>query len=62
MSYDELITHYGSAEKAAAAIGLTRQGVFRWKGREIPLEHQVAYEGLTNGALRADLPEHVRVA
>ena len=60
MTYDDVVQHYGSAEKAADALGLTRQGVFRWKGTQIPLDQQVAYEVATNGALRADLPESVR--
>lgn len=60
MTYDDLIEHFGSAEKAADALELTRQGVFRWKGRDIPLEQQVAYEVATKGALKADLPRAVR--
>ena len=60
MNYDQIIEHYGSAEKAGAALGLTRQGVFRWKSCPIPLEKQVEIEVDTQGALRAELPEFIR--
>lgn len=60
MNYEELVQHYGSAEKAAEVLGLTRQGVFRWKDRAIPLDQQVAYEVATGGVLLADLPPAVR--
>jgi len=60
MTYDDLIDYYGSAAKAGDAIGLTRQGVFRWKETFIPLVQQVEYEVLTNGELLADLPASIR--
>jgi hypothetical protein len=62
MSYDDLIDYYGSEAKAGAARGLPRQTVHRWKGREIPLDQQVAYEVATKGVLKADLPASIRRA
>lgn len=61
MTYDDLIAHYGTPAAAAAARGLDRQRVFGWKQRNrIPLEEQVEYEVVTEGKLRADLPDSVR--
>lgn len=60
MTYNELIAHFGSEARAAAARDIPRQTVHRWKGREIPLDQQVRYEIVTNGALLADLPNEVR--
>jgi len=63
MTYDELIAHYITPAAAAAARGIDRQRVHGWKGRErIPTDDQIEYEVLTNGALRADLPDQVRSA
>jgi hypothetical protein len=62
MTYEELLRHYESAERAAGALGLTRQGVFRWKRCGIPIEQQIAFEVESKGALRADLPKEVRDA
>lgn len=61
MTPNQLIKHYGSAAKAAAALGADRQIVHGWKKRgSIPLDHQCTYEVLTDGKLRADVPEGFR--
>jgi hypothetical protein len=60
MTFDDLIDHFGSVDKAAKALGLSRQGVYRWQGRDIPLPQQIAYEVATKGRLKADLPRSVR--
>lgn len=61
MTYDDLIAHYGTPAAAAAARDLDRQIVFGWKLRgKIPLEQQVEYEVVTQGELKADLPEGFR--
>jgi len=60
MTYDDLIQHYGTEAEAARARDVPRQTVHRWKNRTIPLDQQVAYELLTEGKLKAELPEQVR--
>jgi DNA-binding transcriptional regulator Cro len=61
MTYADLIAHYGTPSAAAAARGIDRQRVNGWRIRDrIPIEDQIEYEVLTNGALRADLPEAIR--
>lgn len=60
MDFNDLKQHFGSIAKAGEAIGVHRQAVHRWKGRQIPLDQQVAYEVVTRGALKADLPEGFR--
>jgi len=62
MTYDDLIAHFGTEAKAAAARGVPRQTVHRWKGRPVPLDQQVEFEVLTRGALLADLPDAVRAS
>lgn len=61
MTPKQLIDHFGTPAKAAAARGLDRQIVHGWQKRKsIPIEQQIAYEVVTDGKLRADLPEQVR--
>lgn len=61
MTYDDLISHYGTPAEAASARGLDRQIVFGWKKRgRIPLEQQIEYELETSGKLRADVPDEIR--
>ena len=63
MTYDELIAHYSSESDAAAAIGVPRQTVHRWKSiPRIPTDQQIAFEVATNGELKADIPDQVRAA
>ena len=61
MTYDDLIAHYGTPAAAAAARGIDRQRVHGWKKRDrIPTDDQIEYELVTEGALKADLPQAVR--
>jgi len=58
MTYDDLIAHYGTPAAAAAARGIDRQRVHGWKKRDrIPTDDQIEYELVTEGALKADLPQ-----
>ena len=62
MTYEELIRHYKSEAEAARARGIDRQRVHGWKHRErIPTDDQIAYEVVTSGALKADIPDEIRV-
>lgn len=61
MKPKDLTTYYPSQRAAAKAIGVSKQAVSQWKRlRTIPLEQQLEFERVTNGALRADLPDFVR--
>lgn len=64
MTYDQVIEHYGSGDKAAAAIGLSggRATVHQWKKSGIPIKHQIAYELDSEGELKADIPPQLRAA
>jgi hypothetical protein len=60
MTFDDLITHFGSCTKVAAALAettwpATKQAIGQWgsKGR-IPEGRQHQFELMTAGALKAD--------
>lgn len=62
MTYSDLVRHYGSEANAARARSIDRQRVHGWKRRgRIPTDDQIAYEVLTGGELRADIPTEIRV-
>jgi hypothetical protein len=61
MKYKDLIKHFGTEADAARAINENRQTVNRWK-RLIPIDKQINIEVITQGELKADLPESVRNA
>lgn len=55
MRYDDILKHWGnSLSDAAAAIGLRRQTVHKWKATGIPEKWQLEIELLTGGKLKAD--------
>jgi hypothetical protein len=60
MTYNQLIKHYGSALKVAAALNCTKQAVHRWKYIGIPIGIQIDIEVDSGGVLKADLPKEVR--
>ena len=61
MTPKDLLAIYGTQRAAAQAIGVSKQAVSLWttKGK-IPLEFQIEYEGVTDGALLADVPGFIR--
>ncbi len=61
MTYDDLISHFRTEAAAADARGIPRQTVHRWKKSGlVPLDQQIAFERVTDGALRADLSDETR--
>jgi len=62
MTYDEVVSHFGSAAAAARALGYRhRQRVHKWKDMDaIPLGDQALIEIVTRRKLRADLPVSFR--
>ena len=59
MTKDEVIARFGSASKAAKALGLSSQAVLQW--RAVPLHWQIVLEQMTNGELKAELPSGPKV-
>jgi hypothetical protein len=58
MNYKDLIQYFGGAAKAGKALGVCRQGVYKWQDG-IPELRQYQIQTVTGGALRID-PEIAR--
>lgn len=55
MNFDDLMRHFGSVEKARAALGLrSRQTLYNWRKSGIPDGEQCRIQLLTEGVLQAD--------
>jgi hypothetical protein len=55
MKPTDLISHFGTQEKTAEALGVTQGTVSAWKSAgEVPILRQMQAERLTDGALKAD--------
>lgn len=52
MTYEQLISHYGTCSKAARALGVERQVVHRWKRAGIPLMRMYQIQVLSDGVLQ----------
>ena len=57
MTYDQLVSHYGTHAKAARALGLTWGALYFWRKTGIPALRQLWIERETGGALKADTPK-----
>lgn len=64
MTYEDLISFYGTQKAAGEALGafgsdqvVKQPSVAEWKEKGIPAPRQAQYEVLTNGALKADRAE-----
>lgn len=53
MNYAQVIKHFGSTHKAAAAIGVSCTAVWHWRKKEIPLGQQAKFETASDGKLKA---------
>jgi len=53
MTYKQVIDHFGTQAKLAAALGITQPSVSVWK-RRVPAVHQYKLEIITDGALKVD--------
>lgn len=58
MTYDDLISHFGTQVAIADALGIAQPTVSSWRG-VVPPKYQYQVEVITEGALRAD--EELRV-
>lgn len=54
MDLDQVIAHFGTQEKAAAALDMTQGSISAWRKSGIPVPRQFQIEVLTDGALKAD--------
>lgn len=63
MTYDQLIAHFKSDQRAAVALGTSPQRVYGWRVRKatIPLDMQIKAERASYGAVRADIAKEDRV-
>jgi hypothetical protein len=57
MNFDQVKEHFGSVPAAAKALGMKRQGVYRWDKAGIPVGAQYRIQVLTGGKLRAEEEE-----
>ena len=54
MTVDQVVSHFGSAKKAADFLGITTSAVHMWKKRgAVPVRTQCLLEVRTAGKLRA---------
>ncbi len=60
MTLDDLISHYGSISEIARTLHISRAAVHQWRKYKVPLDRQIELEGLTKGAVRADVPDWLR--
>jgi hypothetical protein len=61
MNWTQIEDFYGSQAAAAEAIGASLQRIHNYAKRgRVPLETQVLFEAVSDGALKADLPEYFR--
>ncbi|MEQ7870717.1 Cro/CI family transcriptional regulator [Chromohalobacter salexigens] len=61
MKKADAINYYGSATALAKALSITLQAIGQW-GDEVPLLRQYQLERMTDGALRADVPQSTTTA
>lgn len=53
MTYDQVIKHYGSEAKVAAALDIRAPSVYGWRERGVPFLRQVQIQLQTAGKLKA---------
>lgn len=54
MNFDQIISHFGTQQRAADALGLSQSSVAEWKKNGIPEGRQFQIQVITEGALMAD--------
>ena len=55
MTFEEITTHFGSVEKAKAALGLkSKQTIYNWRDKGVPEGWQARIQIQTRGKLKAD--------
>lgn len=54
MTFQDLVDHYGSQQKVAEALGISKQLASYWKKAGVPIGRQYEIQILTGGKFRAD--------
>src|SRR5687768_6299590 len=54
MTFNDLVVHFGTVQKASEGIGFTRQTIYDWRDRGIPGVRQLQIQKKARGALKAD--------
>ena len=62
MTYDDLIKHFGTQERIAAALGVEQPSVSLWRKRGIPMLRQMQIQLTTAGLLVATLDQKQKKA
>jgi hypothetical protein len=62
MTHEDLVSHYGTATRAASELGYSKQAVSAWKKSGIPFDAQFRIQMKTRGKLKATLAERKRRA
>lgn len=55
MTHADLVKHFGNSNRAALALGYSRQALSKWKRKGIPFDAQYTIQMKTKGALKADI-------
>jgi hypothetical protein len=53
MTFSDLVEHFGTVQRAAMALGYSRQSIYDWRSG-VPEKRQLEIQSKTKGALRAD--------
>lgn len=56
MDFETVISHFGTQQKAAAALGINQSSVAAWRRSGIPLPRQYQIEVVSGGALKVSSP------
>ncbi len=54
----DVLSHFGTQQKVAAAIGISQRAVSGW-GEVVPMKRALQIEQATNGELKADLAHYI---
>jgi hypothetical protein len=54
MTFHDLVVHFGTVQKAAAALNCSRPTVYDWRDKGIPDDRQLEIQERTRGCLKAD--------
>jgi len=54
MKHKDIVDHFGSAQAACSALGVSKSFVSRWRNQRIPDLHQASLSSITEGKLQPD--------
>ena len=59
MKTQDVIDYYGSVAKAAEALGVTHQAIYKW-GDEVPMTRQAHVQLATKGRVKKDKAPRIK--